>query len=83
MDIETESKDSHRLLGGLGDDMDGSRLQIVWELADIAIRISNHAFSNEPPIAKALCFQWSDGRDIITCYSVAGIWQEQQTGDLE
>ena len=25
VDIETESKDSHRLLGGLGDDMDGSR----------------------------------------------------------
>jgi len=24
VDIETESKDSHRLLGGLGDDMDGS-----------------------------------------------------------
>ena len=25
VDIETESKDSHRLLGGLGDDLDGSR----------------------------------------------------------
>ena len=30
VDIETESKDSHRLLGGLGDDMDGSRCFFLY-----------------------------------------------------
>ena len=40
VDIETESKDSHRLLGGLGDDMDGSRCFSFWDTKELWTPVS-------------------------------------------